>query len=373
MNSFKGHRVTLGLMVGVLFAAYSASAVLSAKSYIADGLVGHWDGVSNVSLDGGHDPNATQWSDLSGKGPAIPVPANAVFQANGLQTARGNGSIPDATASAAILNAVGATKYTVEIAYDMTAGSTSATANSRMLTLGNDDYWIGASGSSSELGISPVYNAWGGGLTRTTAVRPDATGAHSFSCLQNGAEVWVRIDGTNVHGWGMSDAQGIRAFNHGFRFNRGYYENVGLDGVYHSIRIYDRCLTDDEKAINLAVDRVRFFGWDPESIELPDGWRFNTEDGVKLEGIRQVSVVEPGFGRVSVDGGEAASSVAVWIDQSAPTRLRVSAVPAEGYKFKKWIGNVDPADVTVQDGVISVTGDVQAKFSKISGVLLIVR
>jgi len=364
-----GEFVALGNVQAVFYRADAPK--LSARSYIADGLIGLWDGVYNVSADGAHDPTATEWTDLSGKSPAIPVPTEAAFASDGLTTKRAYGSIP--STSTAILSAMAATNYSVEVAYEMTADSSSASVFSRLVTLGNDDYWVGVSGGDSRLGFSPVHDKWGGGLTRTAKAEPNVTGQHSFSCAQNGGSICIRADGTNVFSEVIGTAQAIQSLGHGFRFNRGWYEDVGLDGTYHSLRIYDRALSEDEKAINLSVDRVRFFGWDPEVIVLPSGWRFNTEDGIRLECQRIASVVDPALGSISVNGGEASSSATIWVDHDAPTRIQVSALPVAGYKFKKWTGNVDPKDAKVQSGEISVTGDVQAVFTKDAGRVLLVR
>ena len=40
---------------------------LSAKDYVQDGLMAMWDGIENAGW-GTHDPNATMWKDLTGKG-----------------------------------------------------------------------------------------------------------------------------------------------------------------------------------------------------------------------------------------------------------------------------------------------------------------
>lgn len=338
-----------GLRKGIL--------ALSAKDYVTDGLIAHWDGIENVHSGEGPDTSASQWNDLSGKSPPIPLPKNARFEKKGLRTVRANGSQPTQPATA-ILDVVQAESYTVEVAYDMPAESPVAYDYVRMLTLGHDDYWVGAFVAGNALGLSPVHDAWGGGLTRTASVRPSCSGEHSFSCAQRGGDVWIRVDGTNEYSTGMSTAQDIRALNHGFRFNRGYYEDVGLDGLYHSIRIYNRRLTDDERKINLAIDRVRFFGWSAATAELPVGWRFAVGEDVRLERFYRIG--SAGGGKVSVCGGEPVSAVDFWGEKGS---LDLRAVPDAGYEFARWEGVPDEVSTRVE-GTFATDGNATAVFRK---------
>jgi len=332
-----------------------SDVALSASDYVTDGLIAHWDGAENVRYGADLDPEATQWNDLTGQNPPIPVPANAAFGNKGLRTQRENGSQP-AQPATAILDAVQAEKYTVEIAYDMPANSASTAEYSRMVTLGHDDYWVGADGAG--LGFSPVHNGWGTGPTRTARVCPDCTGEHSFSCAQDGVNIWIVVDGTNAYSTGLSGTELQKALNHGFRFNRGYYEDVGLDGRYHSIRIYNRQLSDDERKINLAVDRVRFFGWSAAAAELPEGWRFSVGENIRLERLCRIGTV--GGGKVSVCGADPVAAVDFW-GEKGPVGLR--AVPDIGYEFARWEGVPDEVS-TCAEGTFAAEGNVTAVFRK---------
>ena len=49
----------------VVFAAHDANAATTAKSYIQNGLVAHWDGIENAGY-GLHDDTTNVWTDLKG-------------------------------------------------------------------------------------------------------------------------------------------------------------------------------------------------------------------------------------------------------------------------------------------------------------------
>ncbi len=100
--------------------AFSAKGDLSAKSYILDGLIGHWDGLENVSYGGEHDNSAENWAELTGNGPSFLAPTDSVFVATGLQTVRAHGTKIARTAADNLLNAFTNANYTVEIAFNKT-------------------------------------------------------------------------------------------------------------------------------------------------------------------------------------------------------------------------------------------------------------
>lgn len=110
-------RIQITLTAAVGIAALSvAEAALTAKSYVRDGLVAHYDGIENVAYGAAHAATATVWTDLTGNGQDIPVPEGAVFT-NGcaLATGRVNGS--KLTSDAQIRAAFLANRFTFEAAY----------------------------------------------------------------------------------------------------------------------------------------------------------------------------------------------------------------------------------------------------------------
>jgi len=345
--------VTVGTVLAVV---PSASAALSARSYIQEGLIGHWDGEYNVGHDAAHSATATSWADLSGKGPAIPVPTGAAFAAKGLTTTRAHGSIVSGAES--ILACVWARKYTAEIAYTKTAepsGGQWATLV-KMLTLGKEGYWMGLSGTKSA-GFQMIGEYWEAGLARGVSMADGNLGSHTFSCAQEGSSIRVLADDSLSRSDNLTQA--AQDFTHGFRFNRSYYETLGLDGSYHDIRFYNRKLTSSEVKVNVAVDKVRFFGADPADCSLPAGWKFVTEGGdVTLQRSNTVSVTTGGS--ATVNGNPA--PYGYWCEQGADASLTLVATPEAGYEFVRWDGNVEDAFKTDATATMKVSGDVKAIF-----------
>jgi hypothetical protein len=70
------------------FLCWNVSAELTAKSYISDGLIAHWDGVFNVGYNAEHKADAASWTELTGNGPNLALPTGSSFAADALTTVR---------------------------------------------------------------------------------------------------------------------------------------------------------------------------------------------------------------------------------------------------------------------------------------------
>ena len=369
--------------------------VLTAKSYVLDGLIGQWDGEENAG-SGSHDSTSVTWCDLTGtcvdaKGrQLVTLPADAEVLEKGIRMTSQNGCPTNGVKGDgvagydydAFLNAFKVGRYSVEIAFDMAADG--VTTKKSMLIAGYTGWWFGAY-NNRYLGFNPNdaitsnwksskgrWDGWEAGLN----VKCDlgvggVSGQHVLSCVQDGGASRLSVDDLDVVEVSCEPTNGVNQVS-GFRINRTYSENSGMNGDYHAIRIYDRALTVDEVAVNRAVDQVRFFGADPESYALPDGWRFGTTDGVALERKHLVSSCDGEMGTVSARGGAFAAAVDAWVDVAAPT-VALAAVPKKGYKFKRWTGAIEGDDLKSAMGVFKVAGDVQAEFKEESGIVLIVR
>ena len=353
-------------------AAFGAEAALSAKSYIQDGLAVQFDGVENVAYGQSHDATATQWKDLVGPQTfTLPTGANAwSFTENGLRTVRANG-VSSLANNTAINTAVTKAKFTVECAFDKekeTPASSEGYKNTIcvLYLLGDANYPFGTI-NKSNYGFSPIGKGHEGALQASVAGAA-SVGQHSLSCVQDGTDWAVRADG-NYEATGSVASLGTPSLRHGFRFNMGFYSNYGLDGLYHSLRMYTRPLTAAEVAVNRAVDQVRFFGAEPDDLTLPDGWRFaGTGEDVTLERRMTVAVSPAAGGMVTVDGGEAASSVDIWLEMNTKKTMTLAATPAEGYVFLGWVGKDVTAGQLMENPLTVETGsDVVASFREVSG------
>ena len=354
---------------------------LSAKSYILDDLIGHWDGIENVAYGQSHSGDATQWKELTGKIGGYFSTGSVTdwsFQnPKGLDTTndkycRYSGANVDLYKTAYVPG-----RYTVEIAYN----KVSSDVRVKFLGLGYSCYYVGFDKSK---GIGFSGNDFGGTRLWPSFVVSPATvaGQHTFSCRQDVSTATIDFDGTT---FGVKDnitPSGEVSVKPSYLFSLGndYDEKIGannniygLDGTYHSIRFYGRPLTAEEIAVNRAVDQVRFFDQDPATCTLPNGWRFNTAEGIALEQKFAVTSADATMGLVSVGDGEPAASADCWVEKAVPTMVKLTAVPAKDYKFVRWEGAITGDDLKAATGTFAVSGNVTAVFKKVSGLSLIVQ
>ena len=139
-----GGRLTAFVLVALCVAA-DAHAALSAKSYVAEGLIAQWDGIENVSYGGAHDSSTNRWIELTGKGPNLPLPSGAAFVDAGLQTVRANGTVVSVANAKKILDAFASANYTAEIAFNKTTATPDSSQGyfrkvCAMLVFGGDAY-----------------------------------------------------------------------------------------------------------------------------------------------------------------------------------------------------------------------------------------
>lgn len=367
------------LLVAFLTAAVcvqGAWAALSAKSYILDGLIGHWDGEQNVDYEADHNPSATVWKDLTGNGQNFSLPSDASFSAKGLEMTRLNGAKADKWNL--IKTAFTNTKYTVEIAFDnQTEYPTPQKGTNpwpdkeliKMLQLGHEGYFVGMTGAKN-IGFQPNFENWQAGLARCVSLDSNR-GQFTLTCYQNGTGYGVYVGGQSyINGIAAVPTTFSTLGDADFTLNKSHYTGMGIDGTYFDIRFYNRSLTADERLINKSIDAVRFFDADASQITLPAGWKFEIDDGeVRL--MKSCQVIATAGGKVSVGGGEAAAVVDSWCEKDEVTQVTLVAVPDEGYEFVRWTGGVAEEVKSMQASVtMGVTGDIRAVFRKIGSIHL---
>lgn len=215
-----------------------------AMQYIQDGLIAMWDGVENAKW-GKHDANATEWKDLIG-GNDLQMDAYVGVTDNAMtndvtRTSPAFLKTLDAQLSTVLLNA---DAFTIEIAEDATSSVQYYIWSSPLVKLDNR-----GTQESSALLLQQVYNRV---IGREMFIDVNVTpffNRHTFAVMIN------------------------KPLNQSQYFMNGAFKNSATVGAYtnapavctfgitntmHSIRVYNRALTDEEIAHNYAIDKERF-------------------------------------------------------------------------------------------------------------------
>lgn len=367
-------RTSALLLAGAAVALVSQSlfAAITAKSYVSDGLVALWDAKENTGY-GVFNADATSWTDLSGKAFSIPKSGSSQFTGDEFTVEHATGpSVASATLAATDLFAAYKNgSFTAEIAYDQTeATPKSGTYNvpiGVMMMVGSYDVFVGIYGDNT-VGFNSTSKKGSASLALGVNVGANGTmGQHTYSCRQDGANWKVDFDGAKSAKGSDAGATGTLASTYGFYLNRTLYSAFGFTGGFHAIRFYKRPLSDDEVAVNRAVDQVRYFEADPASCALPTGWRFTTGDDIKLEREATIAPKDGVGGKISVNGGDWTEDASLWLEQGVGATVAVKAVADEGYVFQGWSGAVEGEDLTLAETTVTVKGDVLAVFRKTDG------
>ena len=322
-------------------ATTSAAAGLNASSYVQKGLIAHWDGIENVAYGEAHDATATVWNDLKGGTTGIALDGTWTWAANGngLAATRAKGVSLDGANKNVIGVAFRSGQFSCEVAYDQTETTPESTEGYKKkvaiffafnsvnswMGLENDRYaGFNANGAFRAPGFATLAQ---GGACRNDV--GDTMGRHTLSCVQKGTNFWDYFDSA-VFAGSVTGAL-TTAYSKPVQFNRhnDTYNDSGLNGTYHAMRVYDRPLSADDVKLNHAIDQVRFFGADPQDVELPEGFRFN-------DGALEV--------KVSFSSAEGSVTDAeghdLWVPFNGSTTVTVKATPAAGYEFVRWDGLV---------------------------------
>ena len=234
----------LGKVAVALAMVFSVGAAFgySSASYVQDGLIAQWDGIDNALSGAGrvHKGDATTWADLSGGG----------HDMNGFSASFG--FTDDAlvkTAAGAITQGFGLNPQTFEIVIDFS----DCALNQWLVPLSATDkyYPTFLLQSKTTYEVFYGYKMYGfkgaalpeNGKVALSCSTDGALYANGEKMAQNFTEFW------SAHG---DNVLGGSSVGHGNNGNKGF--------KIHSIRLYDRVLTDEERAKNVAVDNVRFLG-----------------------------------------------------------------------------------------------------------------
>ena len=323
MNNLKVALVAVcAVVVG---GAYFARADIPASAYVQDGLIAQFDAIDNAGM-GTHDANAKTWKDLSGNGNDATL--NNCYE--GCWAAKSlvmNNSLYASFATSF------SGSFTVEII--CSAPFSGAKSSYNTLFCAKDD----------------AYSIYKNGTSLT--YKQGVAGTRPSIANYNGSSVIAKIDGKTVsigyQGQQFYSTTGTAISSTGNRTwcIGGADSSHALTGEIFAVRIYNRALSPQEIAFNAVLDKIRFGDADPSEVQWPEGYEYDAETK-KVYG--RIVVDSMGGGTVSVNGGEASSSVSTKLEVGSSVSCQLTATAAKGYRFVKWqgdIGSADPASATI--------------------------
>ena len=274
------------LLVGAVCAS-AVSAVradsLPLTAYIQDGLVVQYDGIENAG-PGVHDASARVWVDLTGNGHDLVLNAGDTVGANFVNILRGS-----RTASNDVFAAY--SPITIEFNARPTAADKAGNWSANLVGIPHIGTfgWDGRTGAifvmrphsaaatannyrSYNSGYSKLANLVSAGVFQTYSATPgygDDQAADS-PVYVNGAQV------AKTHGVNRNSDPDTRPAS--LQVSVGHSKTAS---ALRSVRIYNRELTAEERAINNALDKVRFDGAELSTV-LP-GYHYNAALGIVVK------------------------------------------------------------------------------------------
>lgn len=218
--------------------------------YITDGLIAMWDGEWNAG-GGKHDQNATTWKDLIGDCDCAVVNGPASW---GDKYFQGNRSTFFKGVSTAIPQAISAVQFHLDICLDFKAVPTSVSAN-----IEQGQFGVMGDGSGYRL-LVPLWS-WSANLYSTVRNSESRVanaglreGAYTFSADSSGyQEIFGTRYSLGIGSLSLSSATiTLGAFGELLAPTYCTYSKI------YNIRLYNRSLTDTEKAANDEIDKSRF-------------------------------------------------------------------------------------------------------------------
>ena len=215
--------------------------------YVTDGLIGLWDGEWNVA-GGQHDGSATTWVDISGNNRDAVLSGTYSWGSNywHVESIIGSSDVKGlATWPAQNLGS----DQTIELVIDPAVSS----SYGRIIAEAQGV----ASPVISSYGSTTVY-MYGYGIDAGTNVSGyNNLDKHLHQIVHpSGGPMYYYIDGVLV--WTATNAtSNSTGATSGYFANRSDYGR-GIDADYFTMRRYNRVLTDNELAANMAVDAERF-------------------------------------------------------------------------------------------------------------------
>ena len=253
-----------------VFAEYAHDKSKSFRSvkdrYVTDGLIAMWDAVDNMGT-GSHVPDATTWRDLTGNHDDMNF-TNSVptIGANYYDMSAGGCGTPDEVIATALTNG----QCTVEVVCNIRSLKQDGTLfacvdgiNTASGSAGTRFAWVRTLPSYA-IGACEYKDSG----YRAANIDPEYGKFKSYVFKFNPSDSVIVTNGAYASTVASGTANGNVAnawFSIGQRICVAGSSALS-DASFHCVRVYDRILTDEEIAANLAVDSERFK--DPTSIDL---------------------------------------------------------------------------------------------------------
>jgi len=319
--------------------------------YSKDGLVAHFDAIDNAGA-GQHDPAATTWKDLSPN--AYDLGAYADCE---LPTWTADGALfpPSRNGALACLRETpfftDNTHLTVEIVADGLTETVSSSGNAGAIF-----GLYAATTPQSEVKNYPVFrSSWYNNLNLTLP-GPTTYGPNVFqhcSLRQSRGQLFHALsrDGGNYsfyYGGELvetktdagSTVREPKAMVMGrvdlSASSRNWDYSYGFTSVVHAVRVYSRTLSKGELVRHAYIDRRRFLSGEYAN------WMRRTATGPEL----RTRVTAVGGGTVRIGDGTPGAAAETWSAVNGAGQV-LTAIPAAGYVFRYWsgeVGDVEPAD-----------------------------
>ena len=324
--------------LAVICCAGVASAAITSRSYVQEGLVAQYDGINNAGHDAAHSSNAATWVDLTGNGNDGTVNSAVTWSEKGWVNS--TASIKPVTVGTGLASTIAAAgKFSAQMTFTPTDYNTTKTSlfgqnpntqNQFNIERNESGYigfyagnpvWKRKSSSSRVQG-----NCW---APITLSVEGGST-QYSFN-VYNG----VNPNSPTKYTVNVTDSTKILAFSQSSQSVIGGYtgsDDMTFRGTYNAFRLYNRELTEDEIKLNAAIDAVRFNNGNPSSYAILATCSFD-DAGYRLYDF----AANAGAGGKVQAGGAAAASVTA--QTSAGTSATFTAVPDAGYVFQEWTGD----------------------------------
>jgi len=208
---------------------------VTAKDYIQNGLIGHWDGIENVGY-GRHDSDSSEWIDLTGSGNNMTLTKGAYFLENRFETGTANSPF------AKVNELVRLPIYSVEFIVD--ASRTSGfQLFGKCSSSKTKIFWFG-------IRANDTINFWSNG----DCMQGTRKGINSYAVSIEGNFVRLFMNGEEMPNLGPG-LTGVNEANITIGIGSGVsYRDYSI----YSIRLYSRPLSPDEIALNHSIDQIRF-------------------------------------------------------------------------------------------------------------------
>ena len=363
----------------VMSASAGTLGPLSAAHYVQDGLVLHFDGIENNGIGAAHSDSAATWKDLSTSGNDVSFSLAQSGGDIGHWTPNGyNFAGCSLGVTGSDLNIAPNLKATVQTVstytysdqhksyseggvnynfYPTVFGATFGSGNSRQFSIYSENVSSHLRFNALNLGQVPCWS-W--------------QGRYATAVLNEGERYLFQtaVPGSALDAGTSTTALGARRYSIGSDGGTASSRSIYycITGVVHSVRAYNRILTNDEFAWNRIIDDYRFFGVattclptnavvvtsaldgfggnEPNGMYLPDDWTFTGDTSA----IKMIDGKGYSIAGYVLETWDAASGT--WT--SPVTNLEVSAwtSPADGNwpsRRLTWIWKVVRGIVAVPD------------------------